>query len=138
MKAYVPDTFIAFKPLVFHSGLVYKVSRMAWIKKGMDKIGMEVRVEVRKNKVGPPMKVAGPIDFYFGTGFDKYGSVIEALELLGLAKLDRRTYVYCGPNEELKGVKLKFGKRNLAKDRLEALIAEIDREGMARMEALVG
>lgn len=60
----------------------------------MDKIvGMKVRAQVVKNRMGPPLRAAD-FDVYFDRGIDNYGSWLGVMKELKLVKQGGAWYTY--------------------------------------------
>jgi recombination protein RecA len=99
------------KALGFHSSVRLIAKAVGQIKKGEDAIGIKTQVKVKKNRIGPPLRVAA-FDIYFSSGIDNYGSWIE--ELKDLKVSDGKSFTY--GEEEIK-FKTKDGFIKLIEER---------------------
>ena len=95
------------KALAFHSSVRLRLKNMGQIKakiNGQERIiGMKVRCQVIKNRMGPPLRSAD-FDIFFDRGIDNYGSWLGALKDNNLVKQSGAwyTYVDTSTGEELK------------------------------------
>lgn len=101
---YAPSTFIAEKPLTFHSSLVYQVVRTGWLTRSARKVGFKCKIVVKKNKIGTPMRETSTMSLNFGKGFDKTDSLHGALCSLKLVTKKKGDFVYVGPTKDLNGL----------------------------------
>lgn len=67
------------KALGFHSSVRLVAKAVGQLKKGTDAIGIKTQVKVKKDRIGPPLRVAA-FDIYFSSGIDNYGSWITELK----------------------------------------------------------
>ncbi|MFA5396597.1 MAG: ATPase domain-containing protein [Methanogenium sp.] len=101
------------KALGFHSSVRLIAKAVGQLKKGDDVVGIKTQVKVKKNRIGPPLRVAA-FDIYFSSGIDNYGSWID--ELKDLKVSDGKSFKY--GEEEIK-FKTKEGFAKLLKERSE-------------------
>lgn len=92
-----PYTTSGGKALAFHSSVRLRLKNMGQIKAkvaGQDKIiGIKVRCQVVKNRIGPPLRSAD-FNIYFDRGIDDYGSWIGVMKEYGLVKQAGAWYTY--------------------------------------------
>jgi recombination protein RecA len=78
-----PWTTSGGKALAFHSSVRLRLKQMGQIKQKVDKvdqvIGIKCRVQVMKNRVGPPLRVTN-YDMYFNSGIDDFGGWLNTLK----------------------------------------------------------
>ena len=78
-----PWTTSGGKALAFHSSVRLRLKQMGQIKQRVDKvdqvIGIKCRVQVMKNRVGPPLRVTN-YDMYFNSGIDDFGGWLNTLK----------------------------------------------------------
>ena len=67
------------RALGFHSSVRLMAKAVGQLKKGEDVIGIKTQVKVKKNRIGPPLRVAS-FDIFFNSGIDNYGSWISELK----------------------------------------------------------
>lgn len=72
------------RALGFHSSLRIRLNKIGRIKVGTDALGIIVKAEVIKSRVGPPFRVA-EMNIYFDRGIDRYSSWMNALKKTELA-----------------------------------------------------
>jgi recombination protein RecA len=101
------------KALGFHSSVRLIAKAVGQLKKGDDVVGIKTQVKVKKNRIGPPLRVAA-FDIYFSSGIDNYGSWID--ELKDLKVSDGKSFKY--DEEEIK-FKTKDGFVKLLEERPE-------------------
>lgn len=95
------------KALAFHSSVRLRLKGMGQIKQkvnGNDKVvGMKVRCQVIKNRMGPPLRSAD-FEIYFDRGIDNYGSWLGVMKENKLVKLAGAWYTYIDTDtgEEIK------------------------------------
>ena len=92
-----PWTTSGGKALAFHASVRLRLKNMGQIKSkvnGQDKvIGMKVRCQVVKNRMGPPLRAAD-FEIYFDRGIDNYGSWIGVMKENKLVKQGGAWYTY--------------------------------------------
>ena len=102
-----PWTTSGGKALAFHSSVRLRLKGMGQIKmkvSGLDKVvGMKVRCQVIKNRMGPPLRAAD-FEIYFDRGIDNYGSWLRVMKDNKLVKQAGAWYTYIDTEtgEELK------------------------------------
>jgi len=92
-----PWTTSGGKALAFHSSVRLRLKNMGKLKQkvnGEDKIiGMKVRCQVIKNRMGPPLRSAD-FDIFFDRGIDDYGSWLSVMKTNKLVKRGGAWYTY--------------------------------------------
>lgn len=92
-----PWTTSGGKALAFHASVRLRLKGMGQIKvktSGQDKIvGMKVRAQVVKNRMGPPLRCAD-FDIFFDRGIDNYGSWLGVMKDNKLVKQAGAWYSY--------------------------------------------
>jgi len=92
-----PWTTSGGKALAFHASVRLRLKNMGQIKQkvnGQDKtIGMKVRCQVIKNRMGPPLRAAD-FEIFFDRGIDNYGSWIGVMKENKLVKQGGAWYTY--------------------------------------------
>ena len=92
-----PWTTSGGKALAFHASVRLRLKNMGQIKQkvnGSDKtIGMKVRCQVIKNRMGPPLRSAD-FEIYFDRGIDNYGSWLSVMKENKLLKQAGAWYSY--------------------------------------------
>lgn len=83
------------RALKFYSALRLKMARIGWIKKGEEKVGMEIRVVVAKNKLSRP-QLQTDLEFMWGSGFNVTIDKLNTLIATGKVELVGRTYIING------------------------------------------
>jgi len=102
-----PWTTSGGKALAFHASVRLRLKGMGQIKQkvnGNDKVvGMKVRCQVIKNRMGPPLRSAD-FEIYFDRGIDNYGSWLGVMKENKLVKLAGAWYTYIDTDtgEEIK------------------------------------
>ena len=93
-----PWTTSGGKALAFHASVRLRLKNMGTIK-GKDKngneqiVGIKVRAQVIKNRMGPPLRSAD-FDIFFDRGIDNYGAWLGSLKDNGLVKQAGAWYTY--------------------------------------------
>ena len=92
-----PWTTSGGKALAFHASVRLRLKNTGQIKmkvNGQDKIvGMKVRAQVIKNRMGPPLRAAD-FDIFFDRGIDNYGSWLGVMKDLKMVKQAGAWYAY--------------------------------------------
>lgn len=92
-----PWTTSGGKALAFHASVRLRLKNMGQIKQkvnGKDKVvGMKVRCQVIKNRMGPPLRAAD-FEIYFDRGIDNYGSWLSVMKENKLVKQGGAWYEY--------------------------------------------
>ena len=92
-----PWTTSGGKALAFHASVRLRLKNMGQIKQkvnGKDKVvGMKVRCQVIKNRMGPPLRAAD-FEIYFDRGIDNYGSWLTVMKENKLVKQGGAWYEY--------------------------------------------
>jgi recombination protein RecA len=92
-----PWTTSGGKALAFHSSVRLRLKNMGQIKmkvNAKDKtVGMKVRCQVVKNRMGPPLRAAD-FEIYFDRGIDNYGSWLSVMKENKLVKQAGAWYSY--------------------------------------------
>ena len=102
-----PWTTSGGKALPFHASTRIRLKNLGQIKKGNDVIGMKIRAQVIKNRLGPPMRHAD-FELYFETGLDNEGSWLHVMKDHKLVKQGGAWYTM----ENHKGKELKFQSKD--------------------------
>jgi recombination protein RecA len=117
-----PWTTSGGKAIAFHASVRLRLKNMGQIKmkvNGKDKtVGMKVRCQVVKNRMGPPLRAAD-FEIYFDRGIDNYGSWLGVMKENKLLKQAGAWYTYIDTET---GEELKFQSKDfivLMKDRVE-------------------
>lgn len=74
-----PWTTSGGKALAFHSSVRLRLKNMGQIKSGDRTVGMKVRCQVVKNRMGPPLRSAD-FEIYFDSGIDNFGSWLKVMK----------------------------------------------------------
>ena len=92
-----PWTTSGGKALAFHASVRLRLKNMGQIKmkvNAKDKtVGMKVRCQVVKNRMGPPLRAAD-FEIYFDRGIDNYGSWLKVMKENNLVKQAGAWYTY--------------------------------------------
>jgi recombination protein RecA len=92
-----PWTTSGGKALAFHASVRLRLKNMGQIKVkvgGVDRvIGMKVRCQVIKNRMGPPLRSAD-FEIYFDSGIDDFGSWLNVMKAAKLVKQGGAWYTY--------------------------------------------
>jgi len=117
-----PWTTSGGKALAFHASVRLRLKGMGQIKQkvnGNDRtVGMKVRCQVVKNRMGPPLRAAD-FEIYFDRGIDNYGSWLKVMKENKLVKQAGAWYSYVDTET---GEELKFQSKDwveLMEDRVE-------------------
>ena len=74
-----PWTTSGGKAIPFHSSVRIRLSSLGKIKKNDDVVGIKIKAQVIKNRIGPPFRTA-ELDMYFDSGIDHYSDWLAALK----------------------------------------------------------
>jgi recombination protein RecA len=100
------------KALAFHASVRLRLKNMGTIKakvKGQEQVvGIKVRAQVIKNRMGPPLRSAD-FDIFFDRGIDNYGAWISAMKDYGIIKQGGAWYTYVN---ETTGEEIKFQSKD--------------------------
>ena len=89
-----------------HASVRLRLSKATAIKdKNGDKVGLHIQVQVKKNRVGPPLRKCS-IPLYFASGIDNYGSWLKTLKQRDIVGSTNFTY---------EGQKISFNSNNFNK-----------------------
>jgi recombination protein RecA len=81
--------------LAHYSSVIVALTKGTEIKQGEDKIGINSRFVIKKNKMGPPFR-SFEIPIIFGKGVDYYTDTISFCEILGILKKSGAFYKFEG------------------------------------------
>lgn len=98
-----PYTTSGGKAIAFHSSVRIRLKKMKSIKKGDKVVGITVRAQLIKNRMGPPHTHAD-FDIYFSSGVDNYGSWLNVMKDEKLVKRSGAWFSYT----DAKGEEHKF------------------------------
>lgn len=108
-----PWTTSGGKAIAFHSSCRLRIKPIGQIKdkiNGVDQVvGIQTRVEVVKNRMGPPKRTVD-YNIYFDRGIDNYGSWLETLKKYKLINQSGSWYIYV---DESTGEEVKFQAKTL-------------------------
>ena len=95
MNAMVGDpwTTSGGKALAFHASVRVRLKNMGQLKAGDRIVGIKVRCQVIKNRMGPPLRHAD-FDIFFDRGIDNYGGWISVMKDAKLVKQGGAWYTY--------------------------------------------
>jgi len=118
------------KSLAFHSSVRIRLKSLGRIKQkvnGQDRIiGMKIRAQIVKNRMGPPLRSAD-FDIFFDSGIDDYGSWLTVMKDNKLVKQGGAWYTYVfegNDKEEIKFQSKDFIEMMETRDELRAEIYE--------------
>jgi len=97
-----PKTTPGGKALKFYASVRLETARIGTLKQGETPVGSKTRVTVRKNKVGPPLRVA-EFDILYGKGVNRAG---EVLDMALASKIIKKS-----------GAWFKYGEENIGQGR---------------------
>jgi recombination protein RecA len=110
-----PWTTSGGKALAFHASVRLRLKGTGQIKMkigGNDKIvGMKVRCQVVKNRMGPPLR-STDFEIYFDRGIDRYGSWLNTMKTYKLIQISGAWYTWV---DESTGEEIKFQAKNFTK-----------------------
>ena len=118
-----PWTTSGGKALAFHASVRLRLKNVGTIKVkdkgGKDRVvGIKVRAQVVKNRMGPPLRAAD-FDIFFDRGIDNYGSWLGVLKDNSLVKQSGAWYTYL---DDVSGEEIKFQ----SKDFIQLLESRLD------------
>ena len=98
-----PWTTSGGKALAFHASVRLRLKNMGQLKAGDRIVGIKVRCQVIKNRMGPPLRHAD-FDIFFDRGIDNYGGWISVMKEQKLVKQGGAWYTYTdiASGEEIK------------------------------------
>ncbi len=88
-----PWTTSGGKALAFHASVRVRLKNMGQLKAGDRIVGIKVRCQVIKNRMGPPLRHAD-FDIFFDRGIDNYGSWLGVMKDNKLVKQAGAWYAY--------------------------------------------
>ena len=88
-----PWTTSGGKALAFHSSVRLRLKSMGQLKVGDRIVGIKVRTQVIKNRMGPPLRHAD-FDIFFDRGIDNYGGWLAVMKDAKLVKQGGAWYEY--------------------------------------------
>jgi recombination protein RecA len=88
-----PWTTSGGKALAFHASVRLRLKNMGQLKAGDRIVGIKVRCQVIKNRMGPPLRHAD-FDIFFDRGIDNYGGWISVMKDQKLVKQAGAWYTY--------------------------------------------
>jgi len=88
-----PWTTSGGKALAFHASVRVRLKNMGQLKAGDRIVGIKVRCQVIKNRMGPPLRHAD-FDIFFDRGIDNYGGWISVMKDAKLIKQGGAWYTY--------------------------------------------
>ena len=88
-----PWTTSGGKALAFHASVRLRLKNMGQLKAGDRIVGIKVRCQVIKNRMGPPLRHAD-FDIFFDRGIDNYGGWISVMKDATLVKQGGAWYTY--------------------------------------------
>ena len=96
-----PWTTSGGKALPFHASTRIRLKNVGQIKKGNDTVGMKMRAQVVKNRLGPPMRSAD-FNLFLETGLDNNGSLLQVLKDNKIVKQGGSWYTLDFDGDEIK------------------------------------
>ena len=90
-----PETTTGGNALKFYASVRLDIRRIETLKDGTDAVGNRTRVNVVKNKMSPPFKVA-EFDILYGVGISREGSLIDLGVDQGIVRKSGAWYTYEG------------------------------------------
>lgn len=97
-----PTTSLGGKAIFYHCALAIELKRVASIKDGGKSIGMDVRVKIKKNKLGGTPFDEGIVKFYYAHGFDNVMSALALAEKLNIVTSNRGWYQIAGQEKKFR------------------------------------
>jgi recombination protein RecA len=106
-----PWTTSGGKALAFHASVRVRLKNMGQLKAGDRIVGIKVRCQVIKNRMGPPLRHAD-FDIFFDRGIDNYGGWLSVMKEAKLVKQAGAWYEYTDIDT---GEIMKFQSKDFAK-----------------------
>jgi recombination protein RecA len=106
-----PWTTSGGKALAFHASVRVRLKNMGQLKAGDRIVGIKVRCQVIKNRMGPPLRHAD-FDIFFDRGIDNYGGWLSVMKDSKLVKQGGAWYEYTDIDT---GEVMKFQSKDFAK-----------------------
>jgi len=106
-----PWTTSGGKALAFHASVRVRLKNMGQLKAGDRIVGIKVRCQVIKNRMGPPLRHAD-FDIFFDRGIDNYGGWLSVMKDSKLVKQGGAWYEYTDIDT---GEIMKFQSKDFAK-----------------------
>jgi recombination protein RecA len=106
-----PWTTSGGKALAFHASVRIRLKNMGQIKAGERIIGIKVRAQVIKNRLGPPLRSAD-FDIFFDRGIDNFGGWLKVMKDNKLVKQGGAWYEYTDTDT---GEVIKFQSKDFIK-----------------------
>jgi recombination protein RecA len=106
-----PWTTSGGKALAFHASVRVRLKNMGQLKAGDRIVGIKVRCQVIKNRMGPPLRHAD-FDIFFDRGIDNYGGWLSVMKDQKLVKQGGAWYEYTDIDT---GEVFKFQSKDFAK-----------------------
>jgi recombination protein RecA len=106
-----PWTTSGGKALAFHASVRVRLKNMGQLKAGDKIVGIKVRCQVIKNRMGPPLRHAD-FDIFFDRGIDNYGGWLAVMKDSKLVKQGGAWYEYTDIDT---GEIIKFQSKDFAK-----------------------
>jgi recombination protein RecA len=105
-----PWTTSGGKALAFHASVRFRLKSMGQLKVGDKIVGIKVRAQVIKNRLGPPLRHAD-FNIFFDRGIDNYGSWLGTMKDNKLVKQGGAWYEYTDTDT---GEVIKFQSKDFA------------------------
>ena len=106
-----PWTTSGGKALAFHASVRVRLKNMGQLKAGDKIVGIKVRCQVIKNRMGPPLRHAD-FDIFFDRGIDNYGGWLSVMKDGKIVKQAGAWYEYTDIDT---GEIMKFQSKDFAK-----------------------
>jgi recombination protein RecA len=106
-----PWTTSGGKALAFHASVRLRLKNMGQLKAGDKIVGIKVRCQVIKNRMGPPLRHAD-FDIFFDRGIDNYGGWLAVMKDGKIVKQAGAWYEYIDIDS---GEVMKFQSKDFAK-----------------------
>ena len=134
-----PWTTSGGKALPFHASTRIRLKNMGQLKdKKNNVLGMKVRAQIVKNRLGPPLRNAD-YTMYFDRGIDNYGNWLEKMKEHGLCKVGGAWYTVNFNGEDIKFQSKDFEDILLKNDELkEYLYNEICEKVILKYQDKIG
>ena len=115
-----PWTTSGGKALAFHSSVRLRLKNMGQLKQGDRIVGIKVRCQVIKNRMGPPLRHAD-FDIFFDRGIDNYGGWLAVMKDAKILKQAGAWYEYIDIDS---GEVMKFQSKDFGKMLLDEKLKE--------------